>query len=646
MKPGATLIDAKTAQIDPVFKRVSSPRPVWQSSASSLCIALRSFCLAALVYSAHLHAESPALTPEGASGFNPVTVAQGQAYAVAAANPLAAQAGVEMLEAGGSAMDAAVAVQMVLTLVEPQSSGIGGGAFLLHYDGQHIVAWDGRETAPQAVNERLFLDADGQPLPFMQAAASGRSVGVPGLLVMLEAAHAEHGRLAWSRLFEPAIRLAENGFPVSPRLHSLLATDPELRHNAAARRYFYTEDGQPQPVGHRLSNPALASMFRQIAQQGSQTFMSGAIAQDMVERVTTHPVAGGQLSTQDLAEYRAIRRSPMCTEWRTLLMCGFPPPSSGHLAIMQILGILEALPGLPVQWDQPPPQHAAEAADAANAASQPALPSGNWLHRFIEASRLAFADRAMYLADPHFVSAPAGNWHSLLSPGYLHHRATLIGEQRIEQVEAGQPDGWQQAFAPQTSQTDSGTSHISIIDPSGNAVSMTSTIESAFGARILADGGTGLEGGYLLNNQLTDFSFRPADDNGTPIANRVEPGKRPRSSMSPMLVFDRDSGKLLASLGSPGGAAIIAYTARTALAIFDWGLNVQEAIDLPHAVSLGGPVFVEQHRWPDVIQQALRERGHEVIERELTSGLHAIVLDDRGWQGGADPRREGVVVGR
>ena len=570
---------------------------------------------------------APALQPEAASGLHASPGSTGTRFAVAAANPLATEAGYRMLQAGGSAVDAAIAVQMVLTLVEPQSSGIGGGAFLLYFDGQAVSAWDGRETAPAGVDEAMFLDASGHPIAFIEAAASGRSVGVPGVLRMLEAAHRRHGRLAWAELFEPAITLAEQGFAVSPRLHALLASDPALREDARAAVYFYDRAGAPWPVGHVLANPALAQVLRAVAAHGADAFYLDAPAHDMVARVAAHPRAGGRLSLHDLAHYRALPREALCTPWRSLQVCGFPPPSSGHLAIMQILALLDHRP--------PPPQ-----------ALSDGLPSEAWLHVFLEAARLAFADRAAYVADPDFVSPPGNDWRSLLAPAYLQARAGLIGERSMGRAEAGDPAPLTVRHAPQAEQAAYGTSHVSIIDGDGHALAMTTTIESAFGSRILADGGTGLAGGYLLNNQLTDFSFRPHDEAGVPIANRVQPGKRPRSSMSPTLVFDAASGQLLASLGSPGGAAIIHYTARALWAIADWGLETQHALDLPHAVTFGGPVFMEQGRWPAATLEALRARGHEVVERELTSGLQAIQITPSGWSGGADPRREGVVMGQ
>ncbi|NMG01579.1 gamma-glutamyltransferase family protein [Azoarcus taiwanensis] len=595
-----------------------------RASLCTLGFALLLGCSAPLV--TRTDATSAAIQPEAASGIEARTGWATTRFAVAAANPLATEAGYRILRAGGSAVDAAIAVQMVLTLVEPQSSGIGGGAFLMHFDRGEVTAWDGRETAPAGVTESLFLDTEGQPLPFIEAAASGRSVGVPGVLRMLEAVHREHGRLPWPDLFAPAIELAESGFAVSNRLHTMLATDPALRDDAAAAAFYYDAAGEPWPVGHVLTNPALAAILRDIAINGADALHSGPIARDIVARVAAHPRGAGSLSEQDLADYRPLRRDPLCTDWRRYRVCGFPPPSSGHLAMMQIVGILDNLP----------PQTDVLAGD---------LPSVTWLHGFLEAARLAFADRALYVADPDFVAAPGSDWRTLLAPAYLRDRAGLIGEQSMGRAEAGNPAPETARFAPQHEQTAYGTSHISIVDAFGNGLAMTTTIESAFGSRILADGGTGLPGGYLLNNELTDFSFRPRDEAGMPIANRVEPGKRPRSSMSPTLVFDATSGELLASLGSPGGAAIIHYTARALWALFDWGLDAQRALDLPHVITLGGPVFMEQGRWPEATLEALRARGHEVSERELTSGLQAIQRTAEGWFGGADPRREGVVMG-
>lgn len=570
--------------------------------------------------------ETPSITPEVGSGFEEKPGWAADSFAVAAANPLATDAGYQVLKAGGNAIDAAVAVQMVLTLVEPQSSGIGGGAFLMHFDGADVQAYDGRETAPAAVTGELFME-DGEPLPFMEAVASGLSVGVPGTLRMLEQAHAEHGQLAWQELFTPAITLAEEGFAVSQRLHTSLANDEYLRENDLAQAFYYSADGEPLEVGTTLKNPALAAILRRIAEEGSAAFYEGEVAEDLVEQVQSHPVQPGKISLDDISGYQSLEREPLCTPWQQWEVCGFPPPSSGHLTIMQILGMLDQQPLLEAPLEN-------------------GVTSSGWLHQFLEASRLAFADRGRYIADPDFVEAPGGDWSLMLAPDYLGKRSELIGEESMgESAEPGNPGELTVSFTSQPEQPEYGTSHISIVDADGNAIAMTTTIEQAFGSRILADGGTDLPGGYLLNNELTDFSFAPEVD-GQPVANRVEPGKRPRSSMSPTLVFDQETGALVASLGSPGGAAIIHYTARTLAAMRDWGLNAQEALSLPHAITLGGDVYLEEGRFPEEIIESLRERGHNVSERELTSGLQAIRrLEDGTLFGGADPRREGVVMG-
>ena len=575
----------------------------------------------------HTTGEATPTPPEAGSGWTAKPGWSARRFMVAAANPLAADAGYSILEAGGSALDAAIAVQMVLTLVEPQSSGIGGGAFLMHSQGIDVQAWDGRETAPAAADERLFLGPDGKPLPFGEAVFGGRAVGTPGVVKMLEAAHRQYGRLPWAQLFEPAIRLAEDGFALGPRLHGQLQADDHLRKDALARRYFYRADGTAYPVGHRLRNPALAVVLRAMARQGSDALYRGPVAADMVARVRNHAVRG-TLSETDLAAYAPRQREPICTDWQAVYrVCGFPPPSSGHLAMMQILGMLERLP-LPAQ------------------ALQAGVPGPDWLHAYTEAARLAHADRALYVADPDFVAAPGGSWKQLLDGAYLQQRAALIGAQSLKVAPPGQPPGaGRSAHAPMPEQPEYGTSHISVVDGDGRAVAMTTSVEAAFGARVMADGGTGLPGGYLLNNQLTDFSPIPADAAGRPIANRLQPGKRPRSSMSPTLVFDRRDGRLLMTLGSPGGPAIIHFTAKTLLGTLQWGLDVQSAIDLPNFGSFNGPTVLEAGRFPKTTIEALRGRGHDVAEVELTSGVQAIRRTSGGWHGGADPRREGVVRG-
>ncbi|HPT49505.1 MAG TPA: gamma-glutamyltransferase [Accumulibacter sp.] len=561
--------------------------------------------------------------PEGPSGHTVQAGWQGKRFAVATAHPLASAAGLEMLKAGGTATDAAVAVQMVLTLVEPQSSGIGGGAFLLHFDGHRTVAFDGRETAPAAVGESLFTGADGKPMAFSEAVAGGRSVGVPGAVRMLEMAHAEYGKLPWATLFDPAIRLAEQGFPVGARLRVLLETDPHLRRDPVAAAYFYDREGQPPAVGTRLRNPALATVLRRIANEGARALYTGEIAQAVVDKVRGHVGNPGALSMADMADYRAKRRAPMCSDYtpknvepvRRYRICGFPPPSSGAIAIAQILGILERTEAPALTFADPA-----------------------WLHYYSEAARLAFADRARYLGDPDFVAPPAGDWRSLIDPVYLADRARLIGARSMRTAVPGSPAPARTVHAPMAEQPEHGTSHVSIVDGYGNALAMTTTIEDAFGSRQMVNG-------FLLNNELTDFSFASRDASGLPVTNRVEPGKRPRSSMSPTLVFDADSGELVLSGGSPGGAMIIHYTAKLLYALLNWQMTPQQAIDLPNFGSVNGPTLLEAGRFAPSVVDALRQRGHEIKEVDLNSGLQAIRKDPAGYMGGADPRREGKVVG-
>ncbi len=552
---------------------------------------------------------------------------------VSTANPHASAAGLEILRAGGSAIDAVIAAQLVLTLVEPQSSGIGGGALLLHHNGELLQAFDGRETAPALARDDLFL-RDGKPMSFTEAVVGGKSVGTPGLLRMLALAHQQHGRLPWARLFEPAIALAEEGFLISPRLHALLERDPYLRQDPQAQRYFYSADGKAKPVGTRLRNPDLASLYRLIGQSGAEYFYTGSIAQHMVTAVARHPTAPGLMSTEDLQRYRPIVREALCFPLRAKIrpttgveVCGFPPPSAGAITVGQILQLLERL----------------DTADEQG-------PSPRWMHHYIEASRLAFADRAQFIADPDFTPAPAGHWSSLLNPQYLDQRARVIKERRMPKAEAGDPSGLTSTQAAMAEQTESGTSHLSIADRYGNTLSMTSTIESAFGARLMVSPSG--NGGFLLNNQLTDFSFMPKSADGLLIANRVEPGKRPRSSMSPTMIFERHAdgrrGPVLAALGSPGGASILHYTVKTIHGMLQWQLDPQTAIELPNFV-VNGPQAVLQI---EVGQQRLRDlaQGLSAFEQstqeiELTSGIGAIIRRDGLWQGGSDPRREGISLG-
>jgi gamma-glutamyltranspeptidase / glutathione hydrolase len=567
--------------------------------------------------------------PEGSSGYTAKPGWAANKFAVAAANPLATDAGYQVLKAGGSAVDAAIAVQMVLTLVEPQSSGIGGGAFLLHYNGNDVEAFDGRETAPAAADEKLLMGADGKPLPFADAVVGGRSVGVPGAVRMLEMAHKQYGKLPWVQLLQPAISLAETGFKVSPRLNTLTKADAHLKKDPQAAAYFFNAAGEAREVGYTLRNPELAAVLRKIAGEGSRALHEGEVAQAIVNKVQSHPTNPGKLTLADMARYQAKKRDPICHDYkakaRDFRICGFPPPGSGAIAVGQILGILNN-----VHADAIPLENG--------------LPSANWLHLYMEAARLAFADRAQHLGDPDFVQPPPGGWTSLLAPAYLAERAKLIGPHSMKVAQPGTPGTVKAAYAPSADQPEYGTSHISIVDGWGNALAMTATIEDQFGARqmVSVKGGPG---GFLLNNELTDFSFAPADAQGKPVANRVQPGKRPRSSMAPTLVFDKATGQLVMSGGSPGGALIIHFTTKTLYGVLNWGLNTQQAIDLPNFASLNGPSILEEKRFPPATVEALRARGAEVREQTMTSGLQAIQKTPNGFFGGADPRREGIVMG-
>ncbi len=565
-----------------------------------------------------------ALQPEAASGFAPKAAQTFQQWAVAAANPLATQAGFDVLASGGNAVDAAVATQMVLSLVEPQSSGLGGGAFLLHFDGQRVQAFDGRETAPAKASESLFLDDSGKPMAFFDAVVGGRSVGVPGVLSMLEQVHTAHGKLPWSTLMAPAITLADKGFPVSERLHQLLSADKYLRQDPQAAAYFYDAQGKAWPVGHLLKNPELAQVLRLVAAQGAKGLMQGEVAQAVVDKVQQHPTNPGLLSLSDLSQYRPKIREAFCSDYKRYTLCGMPPPSSGAITVAQIIGQL---------------QHVSATTPLATNTTT-TQPSADWLHNYLESSRLAFADRARYIADPDFVKAPANDWHSLVAPSYLASRAALIGQTSMGKASHGNPGEQAVSYGVMASQPEYGTSYISIVDGNGHAVAMTTTIENGFGSRQMVKG-------FLLNNQLTDFSFAPAGAAGQPIANRVEAGKRPRSSMAPTLVFDKDSNALMLSVGSPGGSLIIHYTAKTLLGMLDWGLSAQQAIDMPNFANNNGASLLEAQRFAPATVQALEARGHTVRQIDMTSGLQAVGrVNGQGIQAGADPRREGVVMGR
>jgi len=529
-------------------------------------------------------------------------------WMIAAAHPLAVEAGAKVLRAGGTAADAMVTVQAVLGLVEPQSSGLGGGAFLVWHDGEtgEITTLDGRETAPLEATPTLFQDETGQPLEFFDAVVGGRSVGTPGTPALLKAAHERWGQAAWPGLFADAIGLAEGGFPVSPRLATLVAGDADRIARFPATRDYFLPGGEPLAVGHRLRNPAYAETLRALAEHGPRAFYTGEIAADIVATVQGAPGNPGVLTETDLAIYRVRERPALCVPYRGFEVCGMGPPSSGASTVGQILGLLSPFDLAGLGPDDP------EA----------------W--RLIgDASRLAFADRGRYLADSDFVPVPL---KGLLAPDYLKSRSELLrGDDALPQVAPGRPEfdhalNW----ADDRSIELPSTSHISIVDGYGNALSMTTTIENGFGSRLMVRG-------FLLNNELTDFSFASHDD-GRPIANRVEPGKRPRSSMAPT-ILRRDGAPVLV-LGSPGGSMIIGYVAKTIIAWADWGMDVQEAVALPHLVNRFGPYDVEAPH----LAPPLRDLGYEVTLRALTSGLHVIEIGET-LKGGADPRREGLAYG-
>jgi gamma-glutamyltranspeptidase / glutathione hydrolase len=571
--------------------------------------------------------DSATQAPEASSGYTAKPGWAAQKFMVAAANPLATDAGYQVLKAGGSAVDAAIAVQMVLGLVEPQSSGIGGGLFLVHFDGTKVQAFDGRETAPAAATPDLFMK-DGKPMGFMDGVVGGRSVGVPGVLRALELAHRQHGKLPWKTLFAPAIALAEQGFAISPRLATLLRDDvaKALRNDPNAAAYFFNTDGSPKAAGTLLRNPDYAAVLREVAERGPAAFHEGTVARDIVAKVRSHASNPGLLTEADLAGYAAKVREPLCFDHLAARLCGMPPPSSGPLAIAQMLGMLTSR-NLSVMAPMP--------------AAFGLEPSADAVHQLSEAGRLAYADRGRYVADPDFVALPGGNTDALLNPRYLQQRGALIGERSMSRASPGVPLAPAVSLADDRSPELPSTSHVSVVDAQGHAVSMTTTIENAFGAQIMVRG-------FLLNNELTDFSFVPSE-NGVPIANRVEGGKRPRSSMSPMLVFDRASGGLLMSVGSPGGSAIINYVGKVLVGVLDWGLDVQQAISLPNFGSRNGPTELEEGRVSAALVDELKARGHEVRVMNQTSGLQGIqriVKDGKPmWFGGADPRREGIVMG-
>jgi gamma-glutamyltranspeptidase / glutathione hydrolase len=528
---------------------------------------------------------------------------------VVVANPLAAEAGINVLKRGGSAIDAAVAIEAMLSLVEPQSSGLGGGAFVTHYDvaTQRVTVYDGRETAPAQAASTMFLQADGTPLPFREAVLSGRSTGVPGAVAVLALAHREHGRLAWPTLFGQAQRTASEGFAVSPRLARFINSQAPQASVSDAKAYFSRPDGSRLQAGDTLRNPAYAEFLGRLAADGPAAFYSGSTAAKIVERTRAGPLPGS-MTMADLANYRPVKREALCSPWRIYAICVPPPPSSGVglIALMKLL----------------------ETTDIA--ARGPNDPQAWFL--FAQASRIMYADRDRYVADPAFITVPV---EGLLDPAYIARRAGLIGSSAGAPPPAGAPAGAPVAAADRTLETE-GTTHFIVRDAQGNVVSITATVESVFGSGRMVDG-------FFLNNELTDFSFRPTDDEGRPVANAVAPGKRPRSSMTPTILLASD-GSFAGSIGSAGGNAILAYVAKSMVAAVDWNMPMSEAIALPNLVARGANFNGEVDKFPPAVLQGLANRGIDLKPGQgEDSGVQGVLIRNGRVDGGADPRREGVV---
>ena len=574
---------------------------------------IQSLSLASLVAASTLvAAQEQPLQPEEASGWTAKKAVSAKRYMVAAAHPLAARAGLAMLGRGGSAIDAMIATQLVLGLVEPQSSGLGGGAYLLHYDAgrRGLTAIDARETAPAGATPELFMRG-GRAIDFQSAKAGGWSVGVPGTPRLLEVAHARWGRLAWATLFEPAIALAENGFRTTPRLARLAASEG-VGTEALARAYLLDARGNAKPAGTLLRNPEYARTLRALAAHGADAFYTGEIAQAIVDTVRNHP-RPGTLSMEDLAGYRVQEADTVCAPYRAYRLCGVGPSTYGGIAVLQVMGAL-------ARFDMALVRPNSSAA----------------VHLVAEAERLAYADRNRYGADGRFVPVPVAG---LIAAGYIAQRSALISPAKsMGRAQAGAPHASAAALADDARDERAGTTHIAIVDREGNAVSMTSTIEGSFGSRLMARG-------FFLNNELTDFNFAPVEE-GRAVANAVAPGKRPRSSMAPIAVFDARTGALEMVLGSPGGSFIIGFVAKALVATLDWRMDVQSALDLPNFVSRNGPTEIERGTQLEASAAALKAMGHDVHAIDMTSGLHAIRRTAHGWQGGADARREGIAVGR
>lgn len=534
--------------------------------------------------------------------------AQRQIYVIAA-NPLAAEAGMAVLRRGGSAVDAAIAVEAMLSLVEPQSSGLGGGGFMTHYDARsgRVTVYDGRETAPAGATPDMFMGANGQPLPFRVAVLSGRATGVPSVVRMLDMAHRAHGRLPWSGLFGDVERTARDGFTISPRLGRMIASSAPQASAPDVRAYFAEGDGTLLDVGDTLRNPAYADFLRRLAAEGPDALYRGPTAQRILVRLQEGELASA-MTQADLDAYRPVERQPLCRPFRIYVICVPPPPSSG-VGLLQVLALLERT----------------------DIAARNAADPQSWF-LFAEASRLMYADRDQYVGDPAFVSVPV---EGMLDPAYVTSRAALIGDRAGAPPVAGSPPGARVAGRDRTDEV-GGTTHFIVGDAEGNVVSMTATVESIFGSGRMVDG-------MFLNNQMTDFSFSPTDAQGRPAANAVGPGKRPRSSMTPAIILDRN-GHYVGAIGSPGGNAILAYVAKALVGVVDWNLSMQDAIALPNLIARGPGTVGELDRFPPGVVEALRARGVEVRSGQgEDSGLHGVIWRNGRLDGGADPRREGVV---
>ena len=579
-----------------------------------MCGVLLSTCLFGCAPAMTVDHES--IAPEAHTGIRDIELVRGDRQMVSSADPSASRAGMEMLEAGGSATDALIAMSMVLTLTEPQSSGIGGGGFLLHYDkaAKAVRTYDGRELSPAGATPDQFLGPDGAPLEFWDAVVGGVSVGVPGLLRMLEMAHKQHGKLPWERLFDPAIRLCEKGFYPTPRLSKLIASNERLKSSPTTRAYFYDEKGEALSPIRLKTNLPLARVLEAVAKGGADAFYTGPIAERMVKAARTAFRRPSTMTLEDLNRYMAVERKTVCAPYRDYKICGMGPPTSGGVAVHQILGVMS-------HFDL----------------SEWAPGSPELTHLFVEASRLAYADRAVYLADPDRVDVPVAG---LIDPDYLADRAKLVSMDKTMGIASeGRPNG-AASFAADRSWEFPSTTHLVAVDRSGNVANMTASIEQGFGSHIMVDG-------YLLNNELTDFSFEPERD-GVPVANACGPRKRPRSTMSPTLVFN-EAEQFFMAIGSPGGSRIIEYVARTLVYVLDKKMSIQGAIAAPNIVNRNGVTELEldpqDAKRTGKLTKALRALGHEVVIQRQSSGLHGIVQTPYGLEGGADPRREGVAIG-